>query len=50
MKPLMELSAALDTVVPHSNELFRAASTISNNDALYIGGLGKYGNTNSKFP
>nr|QHN69127.1 odorant receptor coreceptor [Sirex nitobei] len=27
MKPLMELSATLDTVVPHSNELFKAGST-----------------------
>ncbi|NP_001310774.1 Odorant receptor co-receptor [Cephus cinctus] len=27
MKPLMELSATLDTVVPHTNELFKAGST-----------------------
>jgi len=30
MKPLMELSASLDTVVPHSADLFRAASTATN--------------------
>ncbi|XP_046737795.1 odorant receptor coreceptor isoform X1 [Diprion similis] len=27
MKPLIELSATLDTVVPHSNDLFKAGST-----------------------
>ncbi|XP_012253637.2 odorant receptor coreceptor [Athalia rosae] len=27
MKPLMELSATLDTVVPHTNDLFKAGST-----------------------
>ncbi|XP_039298659.1 odorant receptor coreceptor [Nilaparvata lugens] len=30
LKPLMELSAALDTAVPNSGELFRASSTTSN--------------------
>ncbi|XP_067015625.2 odorant receptor coreceptor [Anabrus simplex] len=29
MRPLMELSAALDTLVPHTTELFRAASAAS---------------------
>ncbi|XP_069691382.1 odorant receptor coreceptor isoform X2 [Periplaneta americana] len=33
MKPLMELSASLDTVVPHSAELFRAVSANTNNPA-----------------
>jgi gustatory receptor len=31
MKPLMELSASLDTLVPHSAELFRAVSATANN-------------------
>lgn len=31
MKPLMELSASLDTLVPHSAELFRAVSASTNN-------------------
>jgi hypothetical protein len=31
MKPLMELSASLDTLVPHSAELFRAVSSTANN-------------------
>ncbi|XP_049839717.1 odorant receptor coreceptor [Schistocerca gregaria] len=35
MKPLMELSATLDTVVPHTSELFRAASTLPTNEPLY---------------
>uniref|UniRef100_A0A0U5AEG0 Odorant receptor n=1 Tax=Reticulitermes speratus TaxID=60591 RepID=A0A0U5AEG0_9NEOP len=30
MKPLMELSASLDTVVPHSADLFRAVSATTN--------------------
>ncbi|XP_075218711.1 odorant receptor co-receptor [Lycorma delicatula] len=34
LKPLMELSAALDTAVPNSGDLFRASSTQSNRPLL----------------
>jgi gustatory receptor len=48
MKPLMELSASLDTVVPHSADLFRAVSATTNapipsggyNASLKIGFVG----------
>nr|CAD7403190.1 unnamed protein product [Timema cristinae] len=53
MKPLMEISASLDTLMPHTTELFRAASSSSHapllsgsTDGLDLNLRGIYSNTN----
>lgn len=44
LKPLMELSAALDSVVPNSADLFRAASSSANQFNTMKGGKSENSN------